>query len=136
MDSEFKSDKNGKVDRFKSRLVAKGYSQKYGIDYDETFSPVVRFSSIRTLMAFAAENKIIIHQMDVEIAFLNGELEENIYMEQPEGYVEKGKENLICKLKKSLYGLKQSPRCWNRTFANYLKEIEFKQGSILTLASL
>ena len=78
-------------------------------------------------MGFVAESKMIIHQMDVKTAFLNGELEENIYMEQPEGYVEKEKENLVCKMKKSLYGLKQSPRCWNRTFANYLKEMGFKQ---------
>ena len=102
---------NGRVERFKGRLVAKGYAQKYGIDYDETFSPVVRFSSIRALLAFAVQNGMLIHQMDVETAFLNGNLDEEIYMDQPEGYGIPGKEHLVCKLKKSLYGLKQSSRC-------------------------
>ena len=76
---------------FKGRLVAEGYAQKYGIDYEETFSPVVRFSSIRALLAFVVENDMLIHQMDVVTAFLNGSLEEEIYMEQPAGYVQPGK---------------------------------------------
>ena len=78
---------DGKVEWSKGCLVAKGYAQKYGIDYEETFSPVVRFSSIRALLAFVVENDMLIHQMDVVTAFLNGSLEEEIYMEQPEGYV-------------------------------------------------
>ena len=119
---------DGRVERFKGRLVAKGYSQKYGVDYEETFSPVVRFSSIRALLAVAVEKKMHIHQMDVETAFLNGRLEEEIYMEQPEGYVEPGKENLVCRLKKSLYGLKQSPRCWNKAFKEYLFSVGFSQS--------
>jgi hypothetical protein len=109
---------DGKVERFKSRLVAKGYAQQYGIDYYETFSPVVRFSTIRVLLAFAVENDMLIHQMDVVTAFLNGELDEVIYMNQPEGYITPGNENLVCRLKKSLYGLKQSPRSWNTTFVS------------------
>ena len=72
----------GRVKRFKARLVAKGYAQKYGIDYDETFSPVVRFSSIRTLLAFAVQKNMVVHQMDVVTAFLNGQLDEDIYMRQ------------------------------------------------------
>ena len=119
---------DGKVERFKARLVAKGYSQKYGLDYDETFSPVVRFSSIRTLLAFAVDKEMHIHQMDVETAFLNGSLEEEIYMEQPEGYVKPGNENLVCHLKKSLYGLKQSPRCWNKAFSVFLLSNGFVQS--------
>ena len=118
----------GQVERFKGRLVAKGYSQKYGIDYDETFSPVVRFDSIRALLAFAVQKKMLIHQMDVVAAFLHGDLEEDIYMEQPEGYVIPGKEDMVCKLKKSLYGLKQSPRCWNQAFTESLKSLNFTQS--------
>ena len=101
-----KYDSNGQVERFKGRLVAQGYSQKYGIDYDETFSPVARFSSIRTLLAFAVEMGMQIHQMDVVTAFLNGNLKEEIYMQQPSGYMQPDKNELVCKLKKSLYGLK------------------------------
>ena len=85
---------------FKGRLVAQGYSQKYGIDYDEVFSPVARFSSVRTLLAFAVERKMLIHQMDVVTAFLNGDLKEEIYMRQPPGYVIPGKEKQVCRLKK------------------------------------
>jgi hypothetical protein len=93
-----KHNSDGRVNRFKARLVAKGYAQKYGIDYDETFSTVVRFSSIRILLAFAVQNNMVIHQMDVVNAFLNGRLDEDIYMLQPEGYVQSGKEHLVCKL--------------------------------------
>ncbi len=103
-----KHQSDGRVERYKCRLVAKGYSQKYGVDYDETFSPVVRFSSIRTLLYFAVQNNLHVHQMDVVTAFLNGHLDEEIYMEQPEGFVKPGEEHLVCKLKKSIYGLKQS----------------------------
>ena len=120
---------DGSVERFKGRLVAKGCSQKYGIDYDETFSPVVRFSSIRGLLAFVVQNDMLIHQMDVVTAFLNGRLDEEIYMAQPDGYVEAGKEHLVCKLGKSIYGLKQSPRCWNRAFSEYLESIGFEQSA-------
>ncbi len=103
----------------KNTREAKGYSQTYGIDYVETFSPVVKFSSIRALLAYAVQNNMQIHQMDVVTTFLNRELNEDIYMEQPEGYTLKGKEHLVCKLRKSLYGLKQSPRCWNATFSEH-----------------
>ena len=106
-----KYDGKGDVDRFKGQLLAQGYSQKYGIDYDETFSPVPRFSSIRTLLAYAAEQGMLVHQMDVVTAFLNGDLKEEIYMEQPSGFTQPGEERLVCKLKKSLYGLKQAPCC-------------------------
>ena len=120
---------DGEIERFKARLVAKGYAQKPGIDYDETFSPVVKFSSIRVLLAFAVQNDMLLHQMDVVTAFLNGTLEEDLYMQQPDGYVQQGKEHLVCKLRKSLYGLKQSPRCWNKAFTEFMKSVEFKQSS-------
>lgn len=119
---------SGDIEKYKCRLVAKGYSQQYGIDYGETFSPVVRFTSIRTVLAYGVQNDIEIHQMDVETAFLNGELKEDIFMAQPEGYVLKGNEHLVCKLKKSIYGLKQSPRCWNKCLSDFLSEIGFHQS--------
>lgn len=90
------------MDRFKGRLVAKGYSQKAGINYEETFSPVVRLASIWVLMGYTVQNDMIAHQMDVTTAFLNGELKEELYMKQPEGYVVPGKEHLVCRLKKSI----------------------------------
>ncbi len=96
--------------------MAKGYLQRYGIDYDESFSPVVRFSSIRAFLAYAIRSDMLVQQMDVVTAFLNGRLDEEVYMLQPDGYIESGNQHLICKLKKSLYSLKQSPRCWNRVF--------------------
>ena len=84
-------------------MVVKGYAQKYGIDYEETFSPVVRFSFIRTLLAYAVQNEMLIHQMDVITAILNGKLEEEIYMEQLNVYAHIGKEHLVCQLQKSLW---------------------------------
>ena len=123
-----KYDGNGNVKCFKGRLVAQGFSQRHGVDYGEVFSPVAHLSSIRVLLAFAAENKLQIHQMDVVSAFLNGELKEEIYMRQPPGYELKGKEELVCKLRKSIYGLKQSPRCWNEKLCNHLKSLGFKES--------
>ena len=101
---------------------------KYGIDYDETFCPVLRFESVQTLIALAAEYKLQLHQLDVATAFLNGELKEEIYMKQPEQFEVKGKEHLVCKLKRSIYGLKQSSRCWNEALDKHLKKMGFKQS--------
>ena len=120
---------DGRVERFKGRLVARGYTQKYGIDYEETFSPVVRFSSIRSLLAFAVQHEMVIHQMDVVTAFLNGKLEEELYMRQPDGFVRPGEEHLVCKLKKALYGLKQAPRCWTKAFREFIESDGFVQSS-------
>ena len=117
----------GLVERYKARLVAQGYSQRPGVDYDKMFSPVVRSKSIRAVIALAAQNNLKLHQMDVTTTFLNGELKEVVYMKQPDGYIKKGKERLVCKLKRSIYGLKQSPCCWNSTLDSQLKAMGFMQ---------
>jgi len=105
--------------RFKARLVAKGFSQIPGIDYNDVFSPVVKHSSIRTFFSIVAMHDLELEQLDVKTAFLHGELEEEIYMDQPEGFIVSGKEDLVCKLKSSLYGLKQSPRQWYKMIDSF-----------------
>lgn len=117
---------DGTVDRYKMRLVAKGFSQKEGIDYDETFAPVAKFAAIRALLSMAAYHNLEIHQMDVKTAFLNGDLDQDIYMKQPEGFVVAGKENLVCKLRKSLYGLKQASRAWYEKIHRTLLDMGFQ----------
>jgi hypothetical protein len=99
---------DGTIDKYKARLVAKGYTQKEGKYFFDTYSPVARLTTIRVLLSLAASHGLLVHQMDVKIAFLNGELEEEIYMIQPGGYVVKCQEDKVCKLVKSLYGLKQA----------------------------
>ncbi len=115
--------------RYKARLVAKGYSQIPGIDYNDVFSPVVKHSSIRTLLSIVAMRDYELEQLDVKTAFLHGELDEDIYMDQPEGFVIPGKEDFVCKLKKSLYGLKQSPRQWYKRFDSFMLSNGFKRSN-------
>ena len=124
-----KHDADGNIEPHKARLVAQGYSQMYGIDYDETFCPVVKLESVRTVAALAAKHNLKLHQLDITTAFLNGELKEDIYMKQPEGFEVKDKEHLVCKLKRSIYGLKQSPRCWNKAFDKHLKKLGLIQST-------
>ena len=121
-----KRNPDGTVDKYKARLVAVGYSQKKGIDYDKTFSPVAKMSSIRALLSIAANEGLTLRQFDVSTAFLYGTVKEEIYMYQPEGYNDgSGK---VCKLKRSLYGLKQAPKCWNECMHDFLIKSEFKQS--------
>jgi hypothetical protein len=122
---KFNSD--GSLNKYKARLVVKGYEQKEGIDFSETFAPVVKFTSLRLLLSLAAINDWEIEQMDFITAFLNGDIEEEIYMEQPKGLEIKGQENKVFLLKKSLYGLKQAPRQWNKKLREYLINYGFKQ---------
>ena len=116
---------DGSIDRFKARLVAQGFTQTQGIDYEEVFSPVARFQTIRSLLALGNTLDLEIHQMDVCTAFLNGELDCEVYMEQPQGYTN-GNPNYVCKLKKGLYGLKQAARCWNKTLDEYMKSAGYR----------
>ena len=101
---------DGAIDKYKARLVVKGYKQREGLDYFDSYSSVTRITSTRMLIAIAAVYKPEIHQMDVKTTFLNGDLEEEIYLEQPEGFIFPGKEKKVCRLIKSLYGLKQAPK--------------------------
>ena len=108
---------------YKSRLVAKGYKQKFGIDYEDTFAPVVRLTALRLLLSIAIQEKLHVHGMDVISAFLNGYLDHEIYMVQPEGYVDKEYPNHVCKLNKAVYGLKQSPLQWYNTIKPVLETV-------------
>ena len=96
-----KKEVDGSIEHYKARLVAQGYTHKYGLDYDETFCPVTRQESLQTLIAFAQQRKLKLYQLDITAAFLNGTLEE-VYMKQPEGFIKRGEEHLVCKLKKSI----------------------------------
>jgi hypothetical protein len=118
----------GKVEKYKARLVAKGYFQVEGIDFDDILSLVAKLNSIRFLLSVAAAFDFEIEQMDVKTTFPHGDLEEEIYMKQPEGYAVKGKKELVCKLKKSLYGLKQSPRMWYQKFDTYMLGLGFTRS--------
>ncbi|BBH08689.1 transposable element gene [Prunus dulcis] len=123
----YKTKKNpqGKIDRYKARLVAKGYTQQEGVDYNETFSPVSTKDSFRVIMALVAHFDLHLHQMDVKTTFLNGNLDEEIYMKQSDGFVLKGEEDLVCKLQKSIYGLKQASRQWYLKFDEVVKSQGF-----------
>src|SRR5258708_13790359 len=113
--------------RFRARLVAKGFMQIPGIDYDETFSPVACFESLQLLLVLAALENWEIHQMDVKSAFLNGILNEEIYMEQPQGFIAAKQENKVCQLKRALYGLKQAFHTWNQQFHGFLTTLGFER---------
>ncbi|KAL5733960.1 hypothetical protein ACOSP7_031821 [Xanthoceras sorbifolium] len=119
-----KEEHNGNK-RYKARMVVKGFQQKEGIDYNEIFSPVVKLTTIRLVLKIVAAENLHLEQLDVKTAFLHGDLEEEIYMRQPEGFKEAGKENLVCRLKKSLYGLKQALRQWYKKFDSFMSSSGF-----------
>jgi hypothetical protein len=108
--------------RYKARLVVKGFAQKKGIYFHEIFSLVVKITSIRTILSLVSAKYLLLEQLDVKTAFLHGDLEEEIYMQQPQWYEFKGKENLVCMLKKSLYGLNKSLREWYFKFYRFMTE--------------
>ena len=122
-----KRDTDNRPIRFKSRIVAKGFSQIYGVDYDETFAPVARLDTLRLLLNLAAIFDMEVHCIDIKTAFLHGSLDEEIYMEQPEGFVEKGNEDKVCRLLKAIYGLKQAGRQWFTRLRNSMKKWGFSE---------
>lgn len=122
---KIKRDTDGKIIKHKARIVAKGYVQKKGVDFEEIFALVTRLETVRLLLALAAKNNWEVHHLDVKTAFLNGEIQEEVYVIQPEGFVKKGKENMVYKLIKALYGLRQAPRAWYAKLNKCLEELGF-----------
>ena len=126
---KIKNDADGSIEKYKARFMALGFSQKEGIDYEknyeENFAPVAKYTSIRSVLALAAVMKWKIHQMDVKTAFLNGVVEEEVYVEQPLGFETHDRETHVCRLKKYLYGLKQAPRTWYGRIGSFLSSLGF-----------
>ena len=121
---------DGSIDRYKARLVARGFTQQHGEDYDETFSPVVKMSTIRVILSLAVTFGWSLHQLDVKNAFLHGFLKEDVYMEQPPGYATNDSNLWVCKLHKSLYGLKQASRSWFERFSLHIQEAGFQKSAL------
>lgn len=126
---KIKRNSDGSINKYKSRLVAKGYIQRHGIDFEEVFAPVARLETVRFIIALAASRGWQVHHLDVKTAFLNGDLKEDVYVTQPEGFVKKGSEHKVYKLNKALYGLKQAPRAWNEKLNQVLVELGFTRCS-------
>ena len=125
-----KTDEDGVIIRNKARLVVKGYSQQEGIDYDETYAPVARIEAIRIFLAFAAHRNFKVYQMDVQCAFLNGDIDREVYVQQPPGFEDPNFPKHSFKLQKAVYGLKQAPRAWYGTLSKFLEDSNFKRGTI------
>ncbi|GJR97861.1 retrovirus-related pol polyprotein from transposon TNT 1-94 [Tanacetum coccineum] len=125
-----KLDELGGILKNKARLVSRGYRQEEGINFEESFAPVARLEAIRIFLAFAAHMNMVVYQMDVKTAFLNGNLREEVYVSQPDGFVDKDNPNHVYKLKKALYGLKQVPRAWYDMLSSFLISQDFSKGSV------
>jgi hypothetical protein len=119
---------DGSVEKYKARFMAQGFSQIEGIDYDETFAPVARYSSIISILALLAQMGWLIHQMDVKTVFLNEIIEEEVYIEKPEGFETFDRDSHVCRLKRALYGLKQAPRAWYTRIDNYFTRLGFTKS--------
>ena len=126
---KIKRNADGSINKYKSRLLAKGYIQRHGIDFEEVFAPVARIETVRFLIALAASSEWEIHHLDVKTAFLHGELKEVVYVSQPEGFEVRGHEEKVYKLHKALYGLRQAPRAWNEKLNKVLEKLKFKRCS-------
>ena len=124
---KIKYNSDGSIERCKARLVILGNNQKEGIDYHETFAPTAKMATIRTFLAVATANNCVLHQMDVQNAFLHGDLTEEVFMKMPPGFASKSP-GKVCRLRRSLYGLRQAPRCWFAKLANSLKTYGFHQS--------
>ena len=118
---------DGSIDQYKARQVTKGFTQSYGIDYQETFAPVAKLNTIRVLLSLATNLDWPLCQLDVKNAFLNGDLTKEVYMKIPSGFETPGTKNQVCKLKRSLYGLKQSPRAWFERFTRVIQQQGYSQ---------
>nr|GEX59844.1 ribonuclease H-like domain, reverse transcriptase, RNA-dependent DNA polymerase [Tanacetum cinerariifolium] len=126
-----KRDAKGKIIKYKARLVAKGYVQEQGIDFDEVFAPVTQIETVSLILALAAYHRWQIHHLDVKSVFLHGDLKEEVYVTQPEGFIQQGNSKKVYKLTKALYGLRQAPRAWNVKLDQTLKSLDFKKYDLI-----
>ena len=125
-----KMDEDGVATRNKARLVAQGFTQLEGLDYDETFAPVARLEAIRLFLAYASFKNFTVYQMDVKTAFLHGDLEQEVFLKQPPGFEDKDYPDHVYRLDKAVYGLKQAPRAWYDTLTEYLLHQGYRRGAI------
>jgi hypothetical protein len=121
---------DGSVDKYKARFIARGFSQKEGEDYDETFSHVSKYTSIRAIMSLVASMGWNLHQMDIKATFLNGAIEEEVCIEQPQGFEVHSRDTHVCRLKKSMHGLKQAPKAWYARIDSYLVRLGFSKSHV------